>query len=810
MKISKPAVEIESNYEPLESQVMTASPRIMVYAVDNIYKNKRLIAIQETISNALDIHDEIGQTKKIDITLPTLRDPRFICRDYGTGLDEYGIKKVSQFGASDKAKENKSRGAFGLGFKSPCGLCDSFIFYNYINGTKETRSMTLNRETFEFRLNLHHQEASTDPAGVEVCININPDEINSLYREFFQIILTMPDRFNILNNMDSNPILKSYFDSYIASNNLKINLGNGYFLYSKDDNLKMIFNNIIPDRVLSIGDIVYKFPAFYLNQIESSSSSHFMPIIPIKIGDINISADRENIEEHEKYNEYIKNSFFEFKKLINNYIESLNPSLNNLYSLKIEEMYSLVCEINKYDFPWLINELIASKIDPSLAKYKNSTIIKNIENSNLSFYIKFEKDKLSVELIFNNDMHLNVMSTNNQIEKDVFSSNKKKAKQLMRFKNIDSLHMFYSYKDVSNIKKPHLFYYNKKNGSNLDILKKSPMHNFILSYINKKTDDLDEQSSIESVQTDKTKSFHICENEKHINELKNELSFYFNFVNGTQEFKKFKEIEKPKIADFLDNIKVFDINTHEFTLDAPKDFFSNSSYKLVQKDWKFPVFDADQTKIDIGHNYIINNYIIFTLVKTSSSIKGSLKRRIRHRNLYQYSSIVPSYHITSNLEEYYFNYFNPNKEHIFEKIYKEKYSSIMNDNKINEITEFSKKILNLGVNSELLKNLTDEYFSLKNELAEQRQHSRSISPKIDDIKFIQNDLYFKVHSNIAQKKLQSIDYSLEFNLRPIDKLEKLLELFDNSNFSLIYKTHLLNNNNLSENEKISLIEKIIS
>lgn len=80
----------------------------------NVYNNVILAPIREWSTNAIDACLEANLPINFDVQLPTIQDPTFAVRDYGTGLPEDDIIGLfTILGASTKRSSNRYNGTFG-------------------------------------------------------------------------------------------------------------------------------------------------------------------------------------------------------------------------------------------------------------------------------------------------------------------------------------------------------------------------------------------------------------------------------------------------------------------------------------------------------------------------------------------------------------------------------------------------------------------------------------------------------------------------------------------------------------------------
>jgi hypothetical protein len=111
----------------------------LMFLLSNLYNDPELATIREYTTNALDAHIRVGQTRPVDIYLPTRDNPLFVVKDYGVGMSAADIEFIySQYGESTKADSNDEAGAFGLGAKAALAIATQFSLTSIKDGLKTT------------------------------------------------------------------------------------------------------------------------------------------------------------------------------------------------------------------------------------------------------------------------------------------------------------------------------------------------------------------------------------------------------------------------------------------------------------------------------------------------------------------------------------------------------------------------------------------------------------------------------------------------------------------------------------------------
>lgn len=143
-----------------------------------IYKYKIRAIIRELSCNAIDGHMVAGNMGCFDVQLPTVIDPRFVIRDYGTGLSDYMVREVfTVYFESTKTDTDDLIGAMGLGSKSPfCYYSQTFTVESVQNGVKRgyTAYMDENGEPF---INILYEVETDEPDGVQITVPVDPEDV---------------------------------------------------------------------------------------------------------------------------------------------------------------------------------------------------------------------------------------------------------------------------------------------------------------------------------------------------------------------------------------------------------------------------------------------------------------------------------------------------------------------------------------------------------------------------------------------------------------------------------------------------------
>lgn len=156
----------------------------------NVYNDVILAPIREWSTNALDSCIAAGIDPHFDVHLPTISEPTFAVRDYGTGLPESDILGLfSVLGASTKRNSNAYNGTFGIGRMSGLAYSSSFTVESFHNGQYFSYLITV-KDGIPGHIKL--SESSTpEPNGLRLSLAVDARDISKfvekatfLYRFF--------------------------------------------------------------------------------------------------------------------------------------------------------------------------------------------------------------------------------------------------------------------------------------------------------------------------------------------------------------------------------------------------------------------------------------------------------------------------------------------------------------------------------------------------------------------------------------------------------------------------------------------------
>lgn len=189
MKLDTLEATVTSTMATSNAVPMSIDPESLQYIISSltdIYEDGVLACIREYSANARDSHEVAGQTRPIEVFLPSAFNPNFRVKDYGTGMTYSELYRYcNKYGASTKRKDNKTIGAFGLGFKCALTLVPQFSIISVKDGMKHFGTITRGPDNIGV-LDVISSVRTDEPNGFEVTIPAGKaSEFTARSDEFF-------------------------------------------------------------------------------------------------------------------------------------------------------------------------------------------------------------------------------------------------------------------------------------------------------------------------------------------------------------------------------------------------------------------------------------------------------------------------------------------------------------------------------------------------------------------------------------------------------------------------------------------------
>jgi hypothetical protein len=188
MKLADRTIETHSAGVASANQFSIAQTSKMFKILsDSLYSDKVMAVIRELSTNAYDSHVSAGNKNPFKVTLPTMGNPNFCVRDYGTGLSQADMEELyTTYGASNKNDSNDFVGCLGLGSKSPFAYTKSFTTASYFNGKKYTYIAAIDDNGVP-TLNLFSTTDTDEPNGLEISFAVKQHDFHEFSNKAMRI-----------------------------------------------------------------------------------------------------------------------------------------------------------------------------------------------------------------------------------------------------------------------------------------------------------------------------------------------------------------------------------------------------------------------------------------------------------------------------------------------------------------------------------------------------------------------------------------------------------------------------------------------
>lgn len=313
---------------------------------NKLYSNIKKAICQEYTSNARDAHREVGKGDvPIQITLPSILDPNWHCRDFGPGISPERVTNIFiQYGVSTKRESNDFTGSYGIGAKSAFGYSDSFIVNTFIKGIKRSYGAIID-ESRRGKFVLLSETETNEPDGTEIVVPVRREHFNEFRFETERATRHWNPRPNIIDPTDTfkytetNPILS----------------GDNWFILNGHYSFNVILDGIIYPIDRSLLDSS-KLPKL---------NYHSEVYLKFNTGDLAVSANRESVE----LNERTKNNIYSaLDRVKSELIDSLVQKIEAAKSFKEANLcFAMACStignlVQAKEFSWQGHTLIGNHL----------------------------------------------------------------------------------------------------------------------------------------------------------------------------------------------------------------------------------------------------------------------------------------------------------------------------------------------------------------------------------------------------------------------------------------------------------------
>lgn len=271
----------------------------------DLYSDPIGAIIREYSTNALDSHKAVGQTRPVEVTLPTMFDASFKVKDFGLGLSVDDITNIySQYGASTKRGTNDQTGMLGLGCKSGLTYSDQFVV-NSVKGGVKVSVVVSRTESGAGIMEILDTVYTNYPNSVEIVIPTKAGDHRTFENKAAEFYKYWPKGSVLVNGGEP--------ERFDASNAVKIT-----------DSIYLV-NNVESHKIV-MGDVAYPVDfdkiAFKNASRQRYNYSNWGLIAFVGMGEVNFTPSREQLHMTRLTTSTLANIGEEFDKNIVARIES--------------------------------------------------------------------------------------------------------------------------------------------------------------------------------------------------------------------------------------------------------------------------------------------------------------------------------------------------------------------------------------------------------------------------------------------------------------------------------------------------------
>jgi hypothetical protein len=360
-------VEKSGNFEESKFSIEASSKAFFILS-DGLYSNKILAVIRELSTNAYDSHVDARKPETpFDVHLPTILEPVFFIRDYGTSMNhEDCMQLYTTYFRSTRNNSNDAVGCLGLGSKAPFAYADSFTVEAYLNGKKRIYNAYKNEDGSPV-FSLMDEFDTNEVDGIKVSIQVNSNDINRFQHEAKKVYEFFKTKPNFVG------------ESITFNKVNKILSGDNWYF---DDNAN--------DNLIVMGQIAY--PLDY-NQLLSDGDNHEARFVQysdglrvfVNIGDVDITPSRESLS-------YSKETKINIKSIINSIMTDIASKIEEQIKGQPSLFKARMMYVQISDQCSSIKNAIES-LQKSIS-WKEQKLFDNIINESINI-----KNKISVNLL---------------------------------------------------------------------------------------------------------------------------------------------------------------------------------------------------------------------------------------------------------------------------------------------------------------------------------------------------------------------------------------------------------------------------
>jgi hypothetical protein len=271
--------------QSIEMTIDTNSLAHIMSVLTNLYSDPEMAVLREYSCNARDSHLAVGQTRPIEITLPSNFDQYLVIEDFGLGLSIDDITDIySRYGASTKRGTNEQTGMLGLGSKSALTYATQFTMTAVKDGVRSEVLISVKVDG-SGKMEVMDTVTTNEPNGVRITIPSSPqNKFAEKASRFFQYWA----EGTVLVNGEQPETIGDLTD-----------IGDGMFITDTERSWQTReYNDIIV-----MGGVPYPVPSEYKSKLENVSRKYCVFYVPM--GDVDFVPSREEMNLTPRTKQYL-------------------------------------------------------------------------------------------------------------------------------------------------------------------------------------------------------------------------------------------------------------------------------------------------------------------------------------------------------------------------------------------------------------------------------------------------------------------------------------------------------------------------
>ena len=269
---------------------------------NQLYSNKYMAVLREYAVNGVDSHIEAGCPERpIEVSLPTQLNPNLKIRDFGTALTDKDVQDIYAFyGESTKRNTNSQTGMLGIGSKSAFAYGDNFVINSFVDGQKHTYNAFIDPSQVGQIAKLGVEDTDEEN-GIEIVIPTKEEDVSTFAEtasEIFQHFKVRPIIKGQPVEFDDRTVL---YEGEGWKWRKQRHYHNNYYSRRNEGDAIAVMGNI--GYPIDFSSLNYDSNNEDWRDLDNLCSDNL--ILEVEIGDMEISASREQLQYTDHTNKSI-------------------------------------------------------------------------------------------------------------------------------------------------------------------------------------------------------------------------------------------------------------------------------------------------------------------------------------------------------------------------------------------------------------------------------------------------------------------------------------------------------------------------